>query len=61
MNINIAISKNGCTHIPDELIYECIYDGYSDDWCWNELKQRIIDEYDLYDDVKSDSNYEKNI
>lgn len=45
----------------EELIYECIYDGYSDDWCWNELKQRIIDEYDLYDDVKSDSNYEKNI
>lgn len=45
----------------DELIYECIDDGYSDDWCWNELKQRIIDEYDLYDYVKSDDDYEKNI
>ncbi|RHD95038.1 hypothetical protein DW775_07020 [Agathobacter rectalis] len=56
------LSDNGMVeNYIDELIYECIYDGYSDDWCWNELKQRIIDEYDLYDDVKSDSNYEKNI
>lgn len=45
----------------DELIYDCIDEGYSDDWCWNELKQRIIDEYDLYDYVKSDDDYEKNI
>ncbi len=56
------LSDNGMVEsYIDELIYECIDNGYSEEWCWNELKQRIIDEYDLYDDVKSDSNYEKNI
>lgn len=45
----------------DELIYDCIDKGYSEEWCFTELKQRIIDEYDLYDYVKSDDEYEKNI
>lgn len=45
----------------DELIYDCIDNGYSEEWCWTELKQRIVDEYNLYDYVKSDDDYEKNI
>ncbi len=45
----------------DELIYDCIDNGYSEEWCWTELKQRIVDEYSLYDYVKSDDDYEKNI
>lgn len=35
----------------DELIYDCIDNGYSEEWCWTELKQRIVDEYNLYDYV----------
>ena len=45
----------------DGLIYDCIDNGYSEEWCWTELKQRIVDEYSLYDYIKSDDDYEKNI
>lgn len=56
------LSNNGMIEqYIDELIYDCIDKGYSEEWCVTELKQRIIDEYDVYDYVKSDDEYEKNI
>ena len=61
-NLLEELSNNGMIEqYIDELIYDCIDKGYSEEWCCTELKQRIIDEYDLYDYMKSDDEYEKNI
>lgn len=35
----------------DDILYDCIDNGYSEEWCFTELKQRIVDEYDLEDEV----------
>ena len=38
----------------DDILYDCIDDGYSEEWCFTELKQHIIDEYDLEDDLEDE-------
>ena len=35
----------------DDILYDCIDNGYSEEWCFTELKQRIVDEYGLEDEV----------
>lgn len=58
--INALKDEDMLNDYINQIVYECIDEGYSEEWCMTDLKEKILEEYSIYDDLEH-YEYEEDI